>query len=137
MPAKKKSAASRAAPKLPRARFGSVAVLVSDRQRSRAWYTEKLGLDVVHDFDHWLTVGRKGEGGLLHLCQTSEWMGKEVLETGNQGISILLPGDFRASCVALEANGVRFVQGPTKEDWGWYATVADPDGNELTLGPAE
>ncbi len=137
MPAKKKAASPRSKPKLPKAVVRSVAVLVSDRNRSREWYTGTLGLDLVHDMDHWITVGRKGEGALLHLCQTSDWMGKEELETGNQGISILLSGDFEAACAALEANGVKFVQPVTKEEWGTYATIVDPDGNELTLGSAE
>ncbi|HTS33060.1 MAG TPA: VOC family protein [Thermoplasmata archaeon] len=114
-------------------RFLSVAVVVSDRTRAVAWYTEKFGLDHVDDMDHWQTVGRKGVGGVLHLCQVSEFDKDGQLEPGNSGIAFTLPGDFVASCKALEERGVEFSSPATKYDWGWGATVRDPDGNEIYL----
>ncbi len=123
------------ASQLPKARFFSVAVVVSDRKRSVEWYTTKLGLDLVQDMGHWVTVGRKDGSGLIHLCQTSEIGMDERPEPGLTGIELNLPGDFRAACAALVANGVKFRKGPTKEAWGWWAGVVDPDGNELTLMP--
>ncbi len=141
MPARKKSPSkSKTGPaksKSPAPHFWSVAVLVSNRPRSVEWYTQRLGLEVVENMDHWVTVGRRGEGGLIHLCQTSDWMDKELLEPGNQGIQLRLAGDFETACAALQANGVRFSQAPKHEEWGWWAMVVDPDGNEISLGPAE
>ncbi len=122
---------------VPEATFFSVAVVVSDRKKSVEWYTKNLGLDLVQDMGHWVTVGRKGRPGLIHLCQTSEVGMDERPEPGLTGIELNLPGDFRAACAALEANGVTFRKGPTKETWGWWAGVLDPDGNEITLMPAE
>jgi catechol 2,3-dioxygenase-like lactoylglutathione lyase family enzyme len=138
MPAKTKDeSAAPTPPTMPRAQFWSVAVLVSDKERSKEWYTRNFGLDVVQDLGHWITVGRKGENGLIHLCQTDEWADEAILEPGNQGIQFHLPGDFREACALLAANGVEFTHPPQKEEWGWWARVADPDGNELTLGPSE
>ena len=129
---KKESARS----SLPKARVATVAVVVSDRKRATDWYTQGLGLDVVESMDHWVAVGRKGKGGLLHLCQMSEFEANAPLEPGNSGITLRIPGtDFVGSCNALKANGVEFTEGPKKEPWGWYATVRDPDGNELFLMP--
>lgn len=134
MPEPKRSSASRAKP--PQPYFNSIAVVVSDRRKAQAWYTEKLGLDLIDSEDHWVTVGRKGRGGLLHLCQVTEYDPKGVLEPGNSGIMLRLPGpDFEASCHALKGQGVEFSHEPEKADWGWWAVVRDPDGNELTLGP--
>jgi catechol 2,3-dioxygenase-like lactoylglutathione lyase family enzyme len=116
-------------------KFLSVAVVVSDRTKAVAWYTEKLGLERVSNEEHWQTVGRKGGSGLLHLCQVSEFDPKAPLEPGNTGIALTLSGDFVKSCAALEARGVEFVSPPTKQDWGWGATVRDPDGNEIYLAP--
>jgi catechol 2,3-dioxygenase-like lactoylglutathione lyase family enzyme len=130
---KKARAPSRA---LPNAEFGSVAVVVADRKRSVEWYTRRLGLDVVASFDHWVTVGRKGKGGEIHLCQTSEFDTSIPLEQGNTGIQLRLPGNFEAACRALRANGVKFSTPATKEEWGWWAMVVDPDGNEISLAPA-
>jgi len=122
---------------LPKATVFSVAVVVSDRSRSVKWYTEKLGLDLVQDLGHWVTVGRRGTGGLLHLCQWSEFDKSTVPETGNLGINLHVPGDFEAACAAYRANGVEFARPPTKESWGWWARVRDPDGIEITLMPAD
>jgi predicted enzyme related to lactoylglutathione lyase len=120
---------------IPKASFHSVAVLVSDRARSVAWYTQNLGLDVIEDDGEWVTVGRKGENGTLHLCTISEFDPAFPLEPGESGIQFDLAGDFRTSCAALRANGVQFVTPPTERPWGWYAKVVDPDGNEIRLNP--
>jgi catechol 2,3-dioxygenase-like lactoylglutathione lyase family enzyme len=130
MPAKKKSA------KLPKATFMSVAVVVSDRKKALEWYTKRLGLDPIQKMGHWVTVGRKGHPGVLHLCQTSEYDKSIPLEKGNTGIHFHLPGNFEAACAALAANGVKFSSPAKKEEWGWWATVEDPDGNEIALTPA-
>lgn len=129
MPASKKKT------KLPKAWVVSVAIVVSDRKKSLDWYTKKLGLDAMTKMEHWVTVGRTGRAGELHLCQTSEYDTSLPLEKGNTGIQLQLPGDFAKACAALEANGVTFTQRAKKEEWGWWATVADPDGNEITLTP--
>ncbi|MGP8158527.1 MAG: VOC family protein [Thermoplasmata archaeon] len=127
---------SRGKGSLPKAHVASVAVVVSDRKKATDWYTGRLGLDLVESMDHWVAVGRKGKGGMLHLCQMSEFEPNAPLEPGNSGITLRIPGtDFVAACGQLKANGVEFTEGPKKEPWGWYATVRDPDGNELFLMP--
>jgi catechol 2,3-dioxygenase-like lactoylglutathione lyase family enzyme len=139
MPAKSKGSSKRAAGShaaLPKAQVATIAVIVSDRKKATDWYTQKLGLDLIESMDHWVAVGRKGKGGMLHLCQISEFEPTAPLEPGNSGITLRIPGtDFVAACAALKANGVEFAEEPKKESWGWYATVRDPDGNELFLMP--
>ena len=132
----------KASPSAPRQRapigphFTSVAVLVSDTPRAIEWYTEKLGLDLIDHEDHWVTVGRKGRDGKLHLCRPGDWNPKQPLEPGNSGILLHLPGkDFSKSCAELKSRGVEFSVEPTTESWGTYAMVRDPDGNEHTLMP--
>jgi catechol 2,3-dioxygenase-like lactoylglutathione lyase family enzyme len=139
MPAKSKGSSKTAVGShaaLPKAHVATIAVIVSDRKKATDWYTEKLGLDLIESMDHWVAVGRKGKGGMLHLCQISEFEPTAPLEPGNSGITLRIPGtDFVAACAALKANGVEFAEEPKKESWGWYATVRDPDGNELFLMP--
>jgi predicted enzyme related to lactoylglutathione lyase len=135
-PKAKRTPAKKAARPGIRPTFLSVAVVVSDRGRAVTWYTEKFGLDHLDDMDHWQTVGRKGTGGKLHLCQVSEFDDAAGLEPGNSGIAFTLPGDFEKACAALQENGVPFATPPTKYDWGWGASVKDPDGNEIYLTPA-
>lgn len=115
----------------------SVPVVVSDREVSKKWYTEKLGLDLIASDDHWVTVGGKGgKGSILHLCQASENQPKPIpLEPGASGIVIALPGDFVEECKRLEQRGVEFSHPPENASWGWFATIRDPDGNEHYLSP--
>jgi lactoylglutathione lyase len=114
----------------------SVPIVVSDRTASKAWYTEKLGLSLIDDEDHWVTVGAKGTGTVLHLCQASENQPAPIpLEPGPSGIVFGVPGDFLKECAHLKTAGVEFAHAPEKAPWGWYATIRDPDGNEFLLGP--
>lgn len=120
----------------PKPLFASVAVVVSDREKAREWYTKTLGLDLIDNEDHQITVGRKGRPGVLHLCQVTDFDPNGTLEPGNSGILLLLPGkDFEGGCATLKARGVPFAQDPKTESWGTYAVIRDPDGNEHTLMP--
>ena len=132
-PPKKSAAKKPAATAKSTPRFLSVAVVVSDRTKAVEWYTQMFGLDHVDDMDHWQTVGRKGVPGVLHICQVSDYDKDGKLEPGNSGIAFQLPGDFMGACHALETRGVKFNSPPTKSDWGWGASVLDPDGNEIFL----
>jgi len=116
----------------PSAWVASVAVMVSDTDKSKEWYTKKLGLSVLMDGEHWVTVGRKGKGGALHLCLASP--DGFSLEPGNTGILVMVDGDLRQECAKLQQAGVEFVHPPTKQPWGvWDAMIKDPDGNEILL----
>jgi catechol 2,3-dioxygenase-like lactoylglutathione lyase family enzyme len=120
----------------PKPYFASVAVVVSDTKQALEWYTTRLGLDAIDREDHWVTVGRKGRPGVLHLCQPSQGDPRSQLEPGNSGILLLLPGrEFEKNCETLKQRGVEFTEEPTKAPWGTYAVVRDPDGNEHTLMP--
>ena len=113
-------------------------VVVSNREAAKKWYTENLGLVLIADEDHWVTVGGKGKGSEIHLCQASENQPKPIpLEPGRSGIVIALPGDFETECKRLKDAGVEFSHPPEKAPWGWWAMVRDPDGNEHYLAPAE
>ncbi|MDE1821831.1 MAG: VOC family protein [Euryarchaeota archaeon] len=114
--------------------MASVAVMVADRERSKKWYTDKLGFSVLQEEGgHWVTVGRKGRGGAIHLCLGSE-IGGLPLEPGNTGILVMVDGDLKTECAKLKERGVEFVHEPTKQPWGvWDAMIRDPDGNEILL----
>ncbi|MGA7923284.1 MAG: VOC family protein [Thermoplasmata archaeon] len=135
MPAKKRSTGSNASKKtkIPKAWFASAAVLVSDRGKARDWYTQKLGLDVLSNDDHWITVGRKGQGAMIHLCQVSEAGDGAQLEPGNSGFLLLVPGKLGPISEVWKERGVEFTEPPTDAPWGTYAVVRDPDGNDITI----
>jgi catechol 2,3-dioxygenase-like lactoylglutathione lyase family enzyme len=115
----------------------SIPVVVSDREASKRWYTERLGLALVDDDDHWVTVGGGGKTSVLHLCQASENRPAPIpMEPGPSGIVLGIPGDFVEECGRLKAAGVTFAHDPEEAPWGWWASVRDPDGNEHYLAPA-
>jgi hypothetical protein len=109
--------------------------MVSDRIRSVEWYTHRLGFDLLDDDGHWITVGRRGTNGSIHLCQYTDLPDLQ-LEPGETGIDLRLPGDFGAACAVLARRGIEFSRPPTERPWGWFAKIRDPDGNELRLTPA-
>ncbi|HEV2317640.1 MAG TPA: VOC family protein [Thermoplasmata archaeon] len=115
----------------------SIPIVASDRNASKKWYVDKLGLKLVDDDDHWVTVGGDGRGSVLHLCQASENRPHPIpLEPGRSGLVIVIPGEFEAECRRLKEKGVEFYHEPEKASWGWWAGVRDPDGNEHYLSPA-
>lgn len=115
--------------------FFATTIMVSNRQQSVKWYTEKLGFEVIQDLGHWVTVGHKGVNGLLHLCQGSE-IGED-LSPGNQGITFHVRGDFAKHVAELKRSGVTLDAPVTKRPWGMFARIADPDGNVITLNPED
>ena len=117
--------------------LASVPIVVSDRSVAKRWYTEKLGLELVNEEDHWVTVGNPSKGSEIHLCQASENRPRPIpLEPGPWGYVLAIPGDFRSECKRMKERGVEFTHEPEKAEWGWFAIVSDPDKNLLYLGPA-
>ena len=102
----------------------SVAVMVSDAAKSAKWYREVLGFETSEE-GHWVTAWPKGASGKLHLCEGE-------LEPGNTGIAFY-SDDLKAEVARLKTRGARFTQEYAKSQWGENATIADPDGNEITL----
>jgi len=110
-------------------KIGTVAVLVSDAQKAKKWYVEKLGFTVQDDSDHWVAVGPAGSAVGLHLCQM------EPLEPGNTGIT-LLADDLEVTYKALKEKGVEFTRELAPSEWDpnmKYAMLKDPEGNEFWL----
>jgi catechol 2,3-dioxygenase-like lactoylglutathione lyase family enzyme len=116
----------------------SIPIVVSDKTVAKDWYVTKLGFRLVTDDDHWVTVGGPGKGTVLHLCQASENRPAPIpLEPGPSGLVIALPGEFETECQRLKNAGIEFSHEPEKAEWGWWASVKDPDGNIHYLSPAE
>jgi len=107
--------------------IGTTAVVVSDAAKAMEWYKDNLGFEVQGDpKEHWVTAAVKGSEPRLHLCQ------HKPLEKGNTGIAFLCD-NIEKTHEELTKKGVRFTKRPTKEAWGTYAMLADPDGNEFWL----
>lgn len=50
--------------------IATLAVLVSDTERSKKWFKDKLGFEIKEDEDHWVVVAPAGSKTGIHLCKT-------------------------------------------------------------------
>ena len=110
----------------------SVALVVSDAKKSARWYGEKLGFKVSLEDEHWITVWPEGAQWKIHLCQSDEYR----IEPGNSGIGLYCE-DIDSEYEELKSKDVKFSRELTREPWGSFAMLEDPDGNEIWLQEGE
>ena len=130
----------------------SVAVLVHDAKRSAAWYHDKLGFEIVGNVGHTIFVRPKqAQDVLLHLCErcdaweddrpggrTGIWLqcGETKIRRDKKTGRVLptsKPEDVERTYFELKEKGVGFSEKLTTADWGKYAILRDPDGNEFEI----
>jgi catechol 2,3-dioxygenase-like lactoylglutathione lyase family enzyme len=110
-----------------------VSVPVSDQERARDFYVEKLGFELVRDDDsvpgiHWVQVAPPPGGTALTLVTWFESMPPGSL----QGL-VLACDDLDRTYEQLVADGVEVERELAEQPWGKEAVIRDPDGNRLVL----
>jgi len=122
--------------------INSVSVVVSDQDRSLAFYTQQLGFELQMDApmgqSRWIQLAPKGAQTSLVLGKATEDMPPEIYERmksmmGGFTNFILNVDDMDATYSELTSRGVEFVDKPSQQPWGWWATIKDPDGNIIGL----
>jgi AraC-like DNA-binding protein/catechol 2,3-dioxygenase-like lactoylglutathione lyase family enzyme len=128
-------------------RISHVSVFVTDQDRARTFYTEKLGFEVrtdatMGDF-RWLTVGPKGQPDfelVLMALKPSEMMDEEtcktirgLIEKGVFGAGVLETADIKKTYQELKSRGVEFSQEPTERPYGIEALLKDDTGNWFSM----
>jgi len=103
------------------AKVSHMVLPVTDLQKSRDWYVEKLGFTAERELEG--VVGIKDSSGLIiFLRKTSgSWAGEKItltIEVDN------VDNKFQK----LSGSGVQFVSPPQIQFWGYGAEVLDPDG---------
>lgn len=122
-------------------RIQSVTLYVSDQDRSKAFYTEKLGFTLRLDApmspdSRWVELAPgTGETSLVLMKPAAGMPGEDLAKAmiGSWATFIFGVDDMNATCQELAARGVEFVDQPSKQDWGWWASLKDPDGNVIGL----
>jgi len=110
----------------------AVCPFVSDIDRAREFYAEKLGLQLTMDEPDYLILD---VGGPMLIVEALDPDDPEAAELVGRfaGISFKVD-DIGATYTALSAKGVEFTAPPETQPWGGtLAHLSDPDGNELTL----
>ena len=122
-----------------RQRLALTALLVRDYDEAIAWFTEKLGFELVEDTDQgggkrWVVVRPRGSDAALLLARAA---GEQAELVGRQGAGrvwlFLETDDFARDHAAMSAAGVRFAEPPRAEPYGTVAVFEDLCGNRWDL----
>jgi predicted enzyme related to lactoylglutathione lyase len=119
---------------------GTVSVFVSDQQRAKAFYTEKLGFELRTDAPlnpgseaRWIAVAPKGAQTEVILYLPDEnWEHYRQVVGKSQAITLVVP-DMNATAADLKQKGVTFVQEPEAQPWGTFAIINDSEDNHILL----
>ncbi|MBN9387272.1 MAG: VOC family protein [Chloroflexi bacterium] len=114
-------------------------VWVNDQAAAYDFYVNKLGFEVKSDITmpdgyRWLEVKPVGAETTLGITKAG---GDENGKAGLFTNIILDTDDIVATYEDLKAKGVEFVDVPSKQPWGWWATLKDLDGNIFGVGQIE
>jgi catechol 2,3-dioxygenase-like lactoylglutathione lyase family enzyme len=120
--------------------IGSVTLLVPDYDEAIAYFVGTLGFSLVEDTPQgpgrrWVLVAPSGGGARLVLAAPSHasqaaHIGKQA---GGRVFLFLHTDDFHRDYARMGAKGVRFVETPRKEPYGWVAVFEDRWGNRWDL----
>ena len=119
-----------------------VALVVDDYDKAIAFYTEKLGFELLEDSyqpeqdKRWVVIAPPGgQGTTLLLARASSPRQQAFIgdQSGGRVFLFLHTDDFRRDYVRLRQQGVRFVREAAKQDYGWVAVFEDLYGNRWDL----
>lgn len=122
---------------MPVTQLGVMSVPVSDQDRSKKFYAEVLGFDVVADTpfvnaQRWVQL-RPPQGGTSITLVT--WF--DAMPPGTLQGAVLECTDVESTYTDLQDRGLQFNGGITKEFWGTFTTFNDPDGNGWVLAESD
>lgn len=117
-------------------RIAHLALVVADYDEAIAFYTQKLGFQLVEDTalsetKRWVLVSPVGSDCHLLLAKAAneEQQSRVGNQTGGRVFLFLHTNDFWRDYHHFTANGVRFVREPNKEEYGTVAVFEDLYGN--------
>jgi catechol 2,3-dioxygenase-like lactoylglutathione lyase family enzyme len=125
--------------------LGYVALVVRDYDEAIAFFTEKLGFDLIEDSaskdrsgrdKRWVLVappGSRGTSLLLAKASTPEETSRIGNQTGGRVFLFLHTDDFWSDYRAMTARGVKFCREPKEEAYGTVAVFEDLYGNKWDL----
>ena len=119
---------------------GTITVHVSDQDKALEFYTNKLGWEVRADNpmgpgQRWIEVAPPGAQTRVLLYKASREMPgapsyeEALARIGTPTSMVLETDDLVGTFEKLKANGVRIVDEPMKQPYGWWGVFADQDGN--------
>ncbi|MER6083158.1 VOC family protein [Streptomyces sp. NPDC001833] len=117
-----------------------------DQERTKAFFTEKLGFEVRNDIAmgdmRWITVGAKDQPGVELALMRLDGPGldpesaealRKLVAKGVMGAGAFRTDDCRGDYETFSARGVEFVQEPKERPYGTEAIFRDDNGNWYSL----
>jgi catechol 2,3-dioxygenase-like lactoylglutathione lyase family enzyme len=110
-----------------------ISLPVADQDRSREFYVDVLGFDLVRDNpmgpdQRWVQVAPKGAQTSITLVT---WF--PTMPPGSVKGTVLETDDLDGDVATLTASGVQIEGGIQEQPWGRFVTFGDPDGNGIVL----
>jgi catechol 2,3-dioxygenase-like lactoylglutathione lyase family enzyme len=120
--------------------IGYVTLLISNYDEAIAFFTEVFGFSLIEDTPlgerkRWVLVGPAGGGTRLVLAEPGDERQAARVgdQTGGRVFLFLHTDDFWRDHARLSAKGVRFLETPRDEPYGWVAVFEDLWGNRWDL----
>ena len=121
--------------------IASLTFLVRDYDEALAFFIEALRFTVLEDTPledgkRWVRVAPAGAPGaalLLAQAASPEQCARVGDQTGGRVFLFLATGDFWDDYVTMRAHGVRFLEEPRNEPYGWVVVFMDLYGNKWDL----
>ena len=122
------------------ARIAALSLLVRDYDEAIAFYTGKLGFELLEDTvltpeKRWVKVAPKGSGTALLLAKASEEAQTNSIgcQAGGRVFLFLETDDFDSAYKEFKDRGVVFCEAPRNEAYGKVAVFEDLYGNRWDL----
>ncbi len=121
--------------------IGAVTLLVRDYDEAIAYYGGKLGFELLEDTPlradkRWVRMAPREEAGIVLLlarATTPEQRDHVGNQTGGRVFLFLETDDFWSDFNILNSAGVRFIEQPRQEVYGWVVVFLDLYGNKWDL----
>jgi len=121
--------------------IGLFALVVRDYDEAIAFYTDKVGFDLIEDTDmgdgkRWVIVAPKGATETRILLARASGADQENAignQTGGRVGFFLNTDDFARDHARMTKGGVRFLEAPRHEPYGTVAVFEDLYGNKWDL----
>jgi len=125
--------------------IGHISLLVRDYDEAIAFFTKKLGFELIEDsasidrlggYKRWVVVcphGSRGTNILLARASGPEEERRIGNQTGGRVFLFLHTDDFWRDYKAMIARGVKFCREPKEEAYGTVAVFEDLYGNKWDL----
>ena len=118
-----------------------MALVVADYDEAIAWYSEKLGFELVEDTalspeKRWVVMAPSRASGariLLAKAKGPEQAARIGDQTGGRVFLFLHTTDFDVTYAAYRAAGVPFIEEPRHESYGRVCVFEDLYGNRWDL----